>query len=78
MRDPLPIRPENLQRFKDKLNGQDTNRDVQPLGDRHVYLLNEHFCEHYLFEKFKYEADLNFTALNETQMDMNMDMPMMP
>ena len=41
MRDPLPIRPENLQRFVDNINyGMPNNRPIQPLYNRTVSLVN--------------------------------------
>ena len=45
MRDPLPIRPENLERFvRDLNNGNPNSRDTQPLNNRTVWLTSPTQC----------------------------------
>ena len=45
MRDPLPIRPVNLERFKRDLNnGSANSRDPQPLNNRTVHLTSPSQC----------------------------------
>lgn len=65
----MPIRPENLKRFTDKLNdGNPNNRVAQDLSGRDVYLLNEGYCQDYLKEKFH-----DFMGMDMEDMHMDMD-----
>lgn len=66
LRDPLPIRPENLVRFKEDLNGgQPNNRPVQEVNNRTIGLINaEEHCIYYNAMKSFYE---------ENHMDMDDD-----